>query len=43
MMRNVDVRWWQRWVDIEWMLHLIKQRFLCLFLLVKDRWCIVTL
>jgi hypothetical protein len=33
MMKNMVVRWW---VGVKWMLHLIKQRFLCLFLLAKD-------
>jgi hypothetical protein len=30
---DVDVRWWRRWVGIWWMLHLMKWRFLNLFML----------
>jgi hypothetical protein len=33
MMRNVVVRWWRRWVGVRWMMHMIKRRFLRLFLL----------
>jgi hypothetical protein len=36
VVRNVVVWWWRRWVGIKRMLHLIKRRFLSLFLLMKD-------
>jgi hypothetical protein len=41
MMRNVVVWWWRRLVGIESMLHLIKRRFLGLFLLAKDVYGVV--